>query len=98
MTRLSALTTAPGFPGHGPAFSNVGAWAKHNAEYRQKRLAQLVRIFERLASDANATPSLSAIAAAAYGDNGQAVEPYIEAMADAQLRFLRARGDIADWS
>jgi glyoxylase-like metal-dependent hydrolase (beta-lactamase superfamily II) len=98
MTRLSALTTTPGFPGHGPAFSSVGAWAKHNAEYREERLAQLVQSFERLSSNANAAPSLSEIASATYSENGAPVAPYIEAMTDAQLQFLQQRGDIAGWS
>ncbi len=93
MKRLGELVDIPGFPGHGPAFSSVGAWAAHNAEYREERLAQLVRVVRHLTQSGDA-PSLSAIAAATYGENGQPVAPYVEAMTDAQLRFLRERGDI----
>lgn len=96
MRRLSALVTTPGFPGHGPAFSSVGAWANHNAEYRGERLAQLVGVFTRL-SEAGDTPSLGAVASTTYGVEGALVEPYVEAMTDAQLRFLAERGDIASW-
>jgi glyoxylase-like metal-dependent hydrolase (beta-lactamase superfamily II) len=94
MKLLDELVDTPGFPGHGPAFGSVGAWATHNAEYREERLAQLVEVVQDLAR-LPGTPSVSAIAAAAYGENGQPVAPYIEAMTDAQLRFLRERGDIA---
>jgi glyoxylase-like metal-dependent hydrolase (beta-lactamase superfamily II) len=98
MKRLSLLHTTPGFPGHGPAFSSVGAWATHNAEYREERLAQLVKVFESLASDSDGAPSLGAVAAATYGENGSPVAPYVEAMTNAQLTFLNQRGDIAGWS
>jgi len=98
MKRLASLDTTPGFPGHGPAFSSVGVWATHNAEYREERLAQLARVFETLASASGAAPTLGAVAAATYGENGNPVAPYIEAMTDAQLRFLSERGEIAGWS
>jgi glyoxylase-like metal-dependent hydrolase (beta-lactamase superfamily II) len=94
MKRLGEFADTPGFPGHGPSFSSVGAWAIHNAEYREERLAQLVRVYEGLAGSGG-TPSTSAVAAATYGENGAPVAPYVEAMTDAQLRFLRERGDIA---
>jgi glyoxylase-like metal-dependent hydrolase (beta-lactamase superfamily II) len=97
MTRLSELVDIPGFPGHGPAFSSVGAWARHNAEYREERLAQLVLVFKDL-EGSGGTPSLSAIASATYGENGEPVAPYVETMTDAQLHFLNKRGDIAGWS
>jgi glyoxylase-like metal-dependent hydrolase (beta-lactamase superfamily II) len=97
MERLALLDATPGFPGHGPAFSSVGAWAKHNADYREERLAQLVRVFEQLVEKSGGTPSLGAVAAGAYGENGSPVAPYVEAMTDAQLRFLGQRGDISGW-
>ena len=96
MTRLGALRETPGFPGHGPAFSSVGAWATHNAQYREERLAQLVEVFAQLAD--SGIPTLSAVASATYGENGEPVAGYIEAMTDAQLRFLNDRGDISRWS
>ena len=96
MRRLGSLETTPGFPGHGPAFSSVGAWATRNAEYREERLAQLVVVFGRL-TEAGGSPSLGDLASATYGVNGEPVAPYIEAMTDAQLRFLVGRGDIAGW-
>jgi glyoxylase-like metal-dependent hydrolase (beta-lactamase superfamily II) len=96
MARLGTLLDTPGFPGHGPAFSSVGAWAAHNAEYREERLAQLVGAFTELAG--SGTPTLSAVASAAYGESGEPVAAYIEAMTDAQLRFLNDRGDISGWS
>jgi glyoxylase-like metal-dependent hydrolase (beta-lactamase superfamily II) len=96
MKRLGTLVTTPGFPGHGSAFGSVGAWATHNAEYREERLAQLVGIFDGLAA-AGTTPSLNAVASAAYGVDGKPVAPYVEVMTDAQLRFLNERGDIAGW-
>ena len=96
MKRLGEYVDRPGFPGHGPAFSSVGAWAIHNAEYREERLAQLVQVFEGLA-ESGGTPSLCAVASATYGENGQPVASYVEAMTDAQLRFLAERGDIAGW-
>ena len=94
MKRLGELVDTPGFPGHGPAFSSVGAWAIHNAEYREERLAQLARVYRRLAAEVNGTPSLSQVASATYAGNGEPVAPYIEAMTEAQLRFLRERGDV----
>ena len=96
MKRLSEDVDGPGFPGHGPPFSSVRAWAIHNAEYREERLAQLVGVFTGLAGSGG-TPSLSAVASATYGESGQPVAPYVEAMTDAQLRFLAERGDIAGW-
>ncbi len=96
MKRLGQFSDTPGFPGHGPSFSSVGAWAIHNAEYREQRLAQLATVFTDLASTGE-RPSLGAVASATYGD-GAPVAPYIEAMTDAQLRFLNDRGDIAGWS
>jgi glyoxylase-like metal-dependent hydrolase (beta-lactamase superfamily II) len=98
MTRLSALVDTPGYPGHGPAFSSVGAWARRNAEYREERLAQLVRIYVGLAKQSDGAPSALQVASATYGDNGDAVAPYIEAMTEAQLEFLNARGDISGWT
>jgi glyoxylase-like metal-dependent hydrolase (beta-lactamase superfamily II) len=97
MARLSELVDTPGFPGHGPAFSSVGAWATHNAEYREQRLAQLTRVYTELAAEANGAPSLSRVASATYGENGEPVAQYVEAMTDAQLQFLAERGDIAGW-
>lgn len=97
MRRLGALVDTAGFPGHGAAFSSVGAWATHNATYREERLAQLVQIFTRLVRDSNGTPTLSQIASAAYGQRNQSVAPHVEAMTDTQLRFLAERGDIAGW-
>jgi glyoxylase-like metal-dependent hydrolase (beta-lactamase superfamily II) len=97
MRRLSSLIGRRGFPGHGPSFGSVGAWATHNAEYREERLAQLVRVFRGLAASGN-TPSLGEIASATYGKNGEPVAPYVETMADAQLRFLAQRGDITGWN
>jgi glyoxylase-like metal-dependent hydrolase (beta-lactamase superfamily II) len=96
MKRLGAFLDTPGFPGHGPAFGSVGAWATHNAEYREERLAQLVRVFTELAGP-GVVPSISAVASATYGERGEPVAPYVEAMTDAQLRFLADRGDIAGW-
>jgi hypothetical protein len=59
-------------------------------------LAQLVEVFTRMArSD---IPTLAAVASAAYGENGEPVADYVEAMTDAQLRFLNHRGDISGWS
>jgi glyoxylase-like metal-dependent hydrolase (beta-lactamase superfamily II) len=98
MRRLSGLIGRPGFPGHGPSFGSVGAWATHNAEYREERLAQLARVFEDLVTMGKATPSLGEVASATYGENGQPVAPYIEAMTDTQLRFLNQRGDISGWN
>jgi glyoxylase-like metal-dependent hydrolase (beta-lactamase superfamily II) len=95
MKRLGELVDTPGFPGHGPAFGSVGAWAAHNAEYREERMAQLVQVFNGLA-ESGEIPSLGQVASATYGENGKPVAPYVEAMTDAQLRFLRERGDIAD--
>ncbi len=97
MKRLGGLLGRKGFPGHGPSFSSVGAWATHNAEYREERLAQLVRVFTELARSGR-TPSLGQVASATYGENGAPVAPYVEAMTDAQLRFLSQRGDIHRWS
>jgi glyoxylase-like metal-dependent hydrolase (beta-lactamase superfamily II) len=96
MKRLGVLLETPGFPGHGPAFSSVGAWARHNAEYREQRLAQLVQVLTELAG--SGTPTLSAVASAAYGENGEPVAAYVEAMTDAQLHFLNDRGDISGWA
>jgi glyoxylase-like metal-dependent hydrolase (beta-lactamase superfamily II) len=97
MRRLGERVDTPGFPGHGAAFSSVGAWATRNTEYREERLAQLGRIFTALADRTGATPTLGQVASAAYGENGEHVAPYVEAMTDAQLRFLARRGDIAGW-
>jgi glyoxylase-like metal-dependent hydrolase (beta-lactamase superfamily II) len=94
MKRLGELVDTPGFPGHGPAFSSVGAWATHNAEYREERLAQLARVYQQLAAEVNDTPPLRQIASVTYGENGEPVAPYVEAMTEAQLRFLRERGDL----
>jgi glyoxylase-like metal-dependent hydrolase (beta-lactamase superfamily II) len=93
MKRLGNLVDTPGLPGHGPAFSSVGAWATHNAEYREGRLAQLVRVYTGLAASGT-TPSVGEVASATYGESGEPVAPYVEAMTEAQLRFLRERGDI----
>jgi glyoxylase-like metal-dependent hydrolase (beta-lactamase superfamily II) len=97
MRRLGALVDTPGFPGHGPAFSSVGAWATHSAEYREERLAQLVQVFARVSNDSNGIPTLDQVASATYGENGEPVAPYVEAMTEAQLRFLSQRGDITGW-
>jgi glyoxylase-like metal-dependent hydrolase (beta-lactamase superfamily II) len=97
MRRLSALADVPGLPGHGPAFSSVGAWAAHNAEYREGRLAQLVDVYTRESSRADAQSLLSRVAASTYGENGAPVAAYIEQMTRAQLAFLAARGEITDW-
>jgi glyoxylase-like metal-dependent hydrolase (beta-lactamase superfamily II) len=96
MKRLGTLLDTPGFPGHGSAFSSVGAWATHNAEYREERLAQLVKVFTELT--ASGIPALRAVASATYGESGGPVAAYVEAMTDAQLRFLNDRGDISGWS
>jgi glyoxylase-like metal-dependent hydrolase (beta-lactamase superfamily II) len=95
MARLSALSGTPGFPGHGPAFSSVGAWATHNAEYREERLAQLSGIYKAIDPSGGEAQVVSRVASAAYGENGAPVAPYIEAMVAAQLTFLRERGDIS---
>jgi glyoxylase-like metal-dependent hydrolase (beta-lactamase superfamily II) len=95
MKRLGELVDTPGFPGHGPAFSSVGAWATHNARYREERLAQLARVYAELAAGMDGPPTLSRVASATYGESGEPVALYVEAMTDAQLRFLRERGDIA---
>jgi glyoxylase-like metal-dependent hydrolase (beta-lactamase superfamily II) len=97
MKRLSALTDVPGLPGHGPAFSSVGAWAAHNAEYRDGRLAQLAGIYRREAQQPDAPSLLSRVASATYGENGAPVAAYIEEMTRAQLTFLSERGDIGGW-
>ena len=94
MRRLGELTDVPGFPGHGLAFSSVGAWATHNAEYREGRLAQLVGVYNRESHDADHATLLSRVAAATYGENGAPVAGYIEEMTRAQLAFLTERGDI----
>jgi glyoxylase-like metal-dependent hydrolase (beta-lactamase superfamily II) len=96
MKRLGQLVDVAGFPGHGPAFGSVGDWATRNSEYREERLAQLVALFERLA--ATSTPTLGEVASAAYGESGEPVADYVQAMTDAQLRFLSERGDIRGWS
>jgi glyoxylase-like metal-dependent hydrolase (beta-lactamase superfamily II) len=93
MKRLSEFTDTPGLPGHGPSFSSVGAWAAHNAEYREERLAQLTTVYASLS--ASGRPSIATVASAVYGENGQPVEPYVEAMTAAQLAFLSERGDIS---
>jgi glyoxylase-like metal-dependent hydrolase (beta-lactamase superfamily II) len=98
MARLSDLTDVPGLPGHGPAFSSVGAWATHNAEYREDRLGQLVGIYNREARQPDAPTLLSRVAAATYGENGAPVAGYIEEMTRAQLTFLAGRGDISGWA
>jgi glyoxylase-like metal-dependent hydrolase (beta-lactamase superfamily II) len=97
MKRLGQFIETPGFPGHGPSFSSVGAWATHNADYREQRLAELVGTYRRL-SDQTSTPSLGAIASATYGVDGAAVPDYVEAMTAAQLAFLGDRGDITGWN
>jgi glyoxylase-like metal-dependent hydrolase (beta-lactamase superfamily II) len=97
MNRLSAFGDLPGFPGHGPAFGSVAAWAARNAEYRQERLAQLAQVFERARANGS-TPTLGQVASAAYGVNGAPVEAYVEAMTAAQLSFLSERGDITGWN
>jgi glyoxylase-like metal-dependent hydrolase (beta-lactamase superfamily II) len=97
MRRISALTDVPGLPGHGPAFSSVGAWAVHNAEYREARLAQLVDVYDRESTRGDAATLLGRVAAATYGENGASVAAYIEEMTRAQLEFLAARGGIAGW-
>jgi glyoxylase-like metal-dependent hydrolase (beta-lactamase superfamily II) len=97
MRRLSGLIDRPGFPGHGPSFGSVGAWATHNAEYREERLAQLAQVFNDLVTPGKTTPPLGEVASATYGENGESVAPYVEAMTDAQLRFLNQRGDITGW-
>lgn len=94
MHRLEASVDVPGFPGHGPAFSSVGAWAAGNATYREQRLAQLVAVFDDLGGRADPAEVVSRVAAAAYGVDGAPVDAYIEAMAAAQLTFLGQRGDI----
>jgi glyoxylase-like metal-dependent hydrolase (beta-lactamase superfamily II) len=95
MKRLGTLRETPGFPGHGPAFSSVGAWATHNAQYREERLAQLVEVYAELSR--SGVPTLGAVATATYGENGEPVADYVEAMTEAQLRFLSERGDISGW-
>jgi glyoxylase-like metal-dependent hydrolase (beta-lactamase superfamily II) len=98
MNRLAALTDLPGFPGHGPAFGSVGAWASQTRQHRLKRLAQVARIYTRLAAaaaDPDAAPRLARVASTVYSASGEPVEPYIEAMVDAQLRYLADRGDIS---
>jgi glyoxylase-like metal-dependent hydrolase (beta-lactamase superfamily II) len=100
MHRLSAFTDVPGFPGHGPAFGSVGAWAVHNAAYREQRLAQLVEIVTQVAAATHKEDRaavLKTVASAAYGENGEPVAPYIEVMTNAQLQFLGDRGDIPPW-
>jgi glyoxylase-like metal-dependent hydrolase (beta-lactamase superfamily II) len=95
MNRLGALVGRAGFPGHGPAFASVGAWATRNAEHRQARLTQLAVVYATLA--VAGTPSLTDVASATYGENGNPVAPYIEMMTAAQLTFLSERGDIPKW-
>jgi glyoxylase-like metal-dependent hydrolase (beta-lactamase superfamily II) len=97
MRRLSDVDDARGLPGHGPAFSSVGAWARHNAAYREERLAQLAELYTALA-DQSPADIVARVASAAYGVGGAPVDSYIEAMAAAQLDFLRQRGDITGWS
>jgi glyoxylase-like metal-dependent hydrolase (beta-lactamase superfamily II) len=98
MSRLAVLTDTSGFPGHGPAFSSVGRWAVHNAEYREGRLAQLVEIYGRESQQPDAPTLLARIASAAYGENGAPVTSHIEDMTRAQLTFLAQRGDISGWA
>jgi glyoxylase-like metal-dependent hydrolase (beta-lactamase superfamily II) len=93
MKKLEGLGSVRGFPGHGPSFSNVGAWARQNVEYREQRLAQLVSVYSRLREFG--TPTIGAVASAAYGVDGGPVTEYVEAMTAAQLTFLAERGDIA---
>lgn len=100
MRRLGTFDDVPGFPGHGPAFSSVGAWATHNAAYREQRLAQLAEVYETVAgrgteSTRAETDVVGRVARAAYGENGGPVAPYVDAMVAAQLTFLGARGDIS---
>jgi glyoxylase-like metal-dependent hydrolase (beta-lactamase superfamily II) len=94
MKRLATLTDIPGLPGHGPAFSSVGAWAAHNAEYREGRLTQLVDVYNRELQRNDPATQLSRVAAAAYGEDGAPVAGYIEEMTRAQLAFLTRRGDL----
>jgi glyoxylase-like metal-dependent hydrolase (beta-lactamase superfamily II) len=96
MTRLEPLEYVLGLPGHGPAFSSVGAWAGHNVEYRETRLAQLARVFEATPRSGADADILARVASTAYGDDAP-VSPHIEAMVNAQLLFLSQRGDIAGW-
>jgi glyoxylase-like metal-dependent hydrolase (beta-lactamase superfamily II) len=100
MHRLSTLVDVPGLPGHGPAFSSVGSWASHNVTYREARLSQLADVFTSIrdsAADLGDAELLARVSAAAYGEGGATVAPYIETMANAQLRFLAGRGQIAHW-
>ena len=94
MGRLATLTGIRGLPGHGPAFSSVGAWAAHNTEYREGRLAQLVEVYLRESQRDDASTLLGRVAAVSYGENGAPVADYIEEMTRAQLAFLARRGDI----
>jgi glyoxylase-like metal-dependent hydrolase (beta-lactamase superfamily II) len=95
MHRLGQLANVAGLPGHGPAFSSVAAWAAHNAVYREERLAQLVALFADLSGTGDTAGMVTRVATAAYGVNGQPVDPYVETMVAAQLAFLGERGDIA---
>jgi glyoxylase-like metal-dependent hydrolase (beta-lactamase superfamily II) len=97
MKRLAPLTNVRGLPGHGPAFSSVGEWAAHNAEYREERLAQLVDVYDRESQRGEASTLLGRVAAVTYGENGAPVATYIEEMTRAQLSFLTGRGDISGW-
>jgi glyoxylase-like metal-dependent hydrolase (beta-lactamase superfamily II) len=100
MHRLSTFVDVSGLPGHGPAFSSVGEWASHNASYREARLAQLADLFTTIRDSAaylGDAELLARVSAAAYGEGGASVAPYIETMANAQLRFLAGRGQIAPW-
>lgn len=90
MQRLSVPVDSPGFPGHGPAFSSVGAWASANIDYREERLAQLGTVYNGLAASGT-VPSLDLVASAAYG---APVADHVRAMTEAQLRFLSQRGVI----
>jgi glyoxylase-like metal-dependent hydrolase (beta-lactamase superfamily II) len=101
MRRLSALPDAAGLPGHGPAFASVGAWADQNARYRHERLAQLTETYSGVVAaspGAGDEAVLRAVASRAYGDGVRPAEPYVEAMVNAQLRFLGDRGDIPPWN
>ncbi len=93
MRRLGEFADVAGLPGHGPAFSSVGAWARHNASYREDRLAQLAALYTPLAEQSHAD-LVARVASAAYGVDGAPVDQYIETMAAAQLAFLGERGDI----
>jgi glyoxylase-like metal-dependent hydrolase (beta-lactamase superfamily II) len=99
MTRLSALAGMAGLPGHGPAISSAGDWARRNAHHRERRLAQLADVYDRVVRDgAESRDRLRLVAEAAYGEGGAPVADFVEVMVAAQLSYLAERGDIAGWS